>query len=92
MTTLVQQLDAVKSGATLAREAGTLYTSIQKFIEGSDNIALYLDSFEVTVRANGWPLASWSLQFIGTIGTLSGDRLLAISILNIVQQGDFMIV
>ena len=33
--------------------------TLQKFVEGVDDMGIYLDTFEVTARAGEWPREQW---------------------------------
>ena len=52
--------------------------TIQKFNEGSDDMAAYLDTFEATAVVSEWLRPQWSIHLRGS---LSGAGLLAVSAL-----------
>ena len=62
---------------------------LQKFIEETDNMSVYLDMFEAIAYASEWPVELWSIHLRGS---LSGAGLLAVSALSAVQQVDYQMV
>ena len=62
---------------------------LQKFIEETDNMSAYLDTFEAIAYASEWLVELWSIHLRGS---LSGAGLLAVSALSAVQQADYQIV
>ena len=60
--------------------------NLQKFIEETDNMSAYLDTFEAIAYASEWPVELWSIHLRGS---LSGAGLLAVSALSAVQQADY---
>ena len=69
-----------------------LYTprlTIQKFNEGSYDMAAYLDAFEATAVVREWPRPHWSIHLRGS---LSGAGLLTVSALPADQQADYQTV
>ena len=63
--------------------------TVQKFNEGSDDMAAYLDTFEATAVVSEWPRPHWSIHLRGS---LSGAGLLAVSALPADQQADYLTV
>ena len=61
----------------------------QKFIEETDNMSVYLGTFEAIAHASEWPIKLWSIHLRGS---LSGAGLLAVSALPAVQQADYQMV
>ena len=59
--------------------------TVQKFNEGSDDMAAYLDTFEATAVVSEWLRPQW---WIHLRGSLSGAGLLAVSALPADQQAD----
>ena len=59
---------------------------MQKFNEATDDIAAYLDTFEVVATASGWDPAQWTLYLRGS---LAGAGLMAISSLSAAQQDSY---
>ena len=59
---------------------------LQKFIEETDNMSAYLDTFEAIAHASKWPVELWSIYLRGS---LSGAGLLAMSALPAVQHADY---
>ena len=57
--------------------------TVQKFNEGSDDMAAYLDTFVATAVVSEWPRPHWSIHLRGS---LSGAGLLAVSALPADQQ------
>ena len=51
--------------------------TVQKFNEGSDDMAAYLDAFEATAVVSEWPRPHWLIHLRGS---LSGAGLLAVSV------------
>ena len=60
--------------------------TVQKFNEATDDIAAYLDTFEVVATASGWDPAQWTLYLRGS---LAGAGLMAISSLSAAQQDSY---
>ena len=60
----------------------------QKFIEETDNMSAYLDTFEA-IHTSEWPVELWSIHLRGS---LSGAGLLAVFTLSAVQQADYQMV
>ena len=60
--------------------------SLHKFVEGTDNMAAFLDTFEATATASEWPVAQWSIHLRGS---LAGAGLQAVSALPADQQVDY---
>ena len=63
--------------------------TVQKFIEGCDDMAAYLDTFEATAVVSEWPRPHWSIHLRGS---LSGAGLLAVFALPADQQPDYLTV
>ena len=60
--------------------------TVQKFNEGSDDMAAYLDTFEATAVVSQWARQHWSIHLRGS---MSGAGLLAISALPADQHADY---
>ena len=60
--------------------------TVQKFNEATDDIAAYLDTFEVVATASGWDPAQWTLYLRWS---LAGAGLMAISSLSAAQQDSY---
>ena len=63
--------------------------TVQKFNEGSDDMAAYLDTFEASAVVSEWPKPQWSIHLRGS---LSGAGLLAVSALPADQQAEYQTV
>ena len=63
--------------------------TIQKFNEGSDDMAAYLDTFEATAVVSEWLRPQWLIHLQGS---LSGAGLLAVSALPVDQQAKYQTV
>ena len=63
--------------------------TVQKFNEGSDDMAAYLDTFEATAVVSEWLRPKWSIHLRSS---LSGAGLLAVSGLPADQQTDYQTV
>ena len=63
--------------------------TVQKFNEGSDDMAAYLDTFEAAAALSEWPRPHWLIHLRGS---LYGAELLAVSALPADQQADYQTV
>ena len=63
--------------------------TLQKFVEGVDDMGAYLDTFEVTARAGEWPREQWCVYLRSS---LSGQGLSAVTSLPAADQADYSMV
>ena len=63
--------------------------TLQKFVEGVDDMGVYLDIFEVTARAGEWPREQWCVYLRSS---LSGHGLSAVASLPAADQADYSMV
>ena len=63
--------------------------TLQKFVEGVDDMGAYLDTFEVTAHAGEWPREQWSVYLRSS---LSGQGLSAVASLPAADQADYSMV
>ena len=63
--------------------------TLQKFVEGVDDMGAHLDTFEVTARAGEWPSEQWCVYLKSS---LSGQGLSAVASLPAADQADYSMV